>query len=79
MHTLTVITIGVLGCLLGLILSYSSIKEIVRIRHTPSSHIGALQLKGQAEVVGKADNMAVNSPLTQKACVLWHVEIQEKR
>jgi len=78
MNTMTLIYSGLLGLLLGLMLSYNTIKEIIRIQRTPTTAIGALPLDGQVEAVGSAEGETIYSPLTQKACVYWQIRISEK-
>ena len=71
---------GALGGLLGVIVSYRELGKIIRVIRTPTSEIGALPLDEQVEIVGKADSeMIINSPITKKTCILWQVEVSEKR
>jgi len=70
---------ALVGGLIGLGLSYSTIKEIMRIYRTPTDPISALPLGGQVEVSGTAQSEFddVRSPVTQTVCVLWRTEILE--
>ena len=71
---------GALGGLLGAALSYRELGKIIRMFRTPTSEIGALPLDEQVEIVGNADSETIiNSPITKKTCVLWQVEVSEKR
>lgn len=56
---------------------YPLIKEIIRIQGTPTDQISALPMEGQVEVVGKTNHQTIHSLLTQKACVLWQIVVQE--
>ena len=56
---------------------YPLIKEIIRIHLTPTDYISALPLAGQVEVIGKTGHETIPSLLTQKACVLWQIVVQE--
>lgn len=71
---------GALGGLLGVAFSYRELGKIIRMFRTPTSEIGALPLDEQVEIVGKADSeVTVNSPITKQTCVLWQVEVSERR
>jgi hypothetical protein len=75
---------GLLGGLVGgLAIGYGAYlamlqtrKEIARVRNMPTSAIGDLPSEGHVKVVGKAGGKTLRSPLTQRFCVLWCVEIQ---
>lgn len=56
---------------------YPVLKEIARIHLTPTDYINKLPLEGHVEVVGKTEGKTINSLLTQKACVLWQIVVQE--
>jgi len=47
----------------------------------PSSEIAHLQAGERAQIIGQAQSMGSNimSPITKKPCVLWQVEVSEKR
>lgn len=71
---------GALGGLLGVAFSYRELGKIIRMFRTSTSEIGALPLDEQVEIVGKADSeVTVNSPITKQTCVLWQVEVSERR
>ena len=75
---LTFVYLGLLGILVGMVLSYKAIKEIIGIYRTPTSVISALLTEGQVEVVGKADcEKSITSPISHKPCVLWQVKVQD--
>jgi hypothetical protein len=82
MNTVFFIAVGIFGLLVGLSFSIPDIKDVIRIRRIPAKRINALKLEGLAYIVGKVidntENRAIKSPLTQKACKLWQVEVQEK-
>jgi len=78
MHIAIVLYAG-LCLLIWLLFSYTTIKEIIRILSTSKfDNIGGLPTEGQVEVVGKAVDKTIQSPITQSACVLWQIEIQER-
>jgi hypothetical protein len=71
---------GALGGLLGVALSNKDLGKIIRMFRTPTSEIGALPLDEHVEIVGKADSeVTVNSPITKQTCILWQVEVSERR
>jgi len=79
-NNLAIYFVSALGGLLGLAFSYNTVGKIIRILRTPTSEIGSLQLDEQVEIIGKADSeTTVTSPITKKNCVLWQVEVSEKR
>jgi hypothetical protein len=79
-NNLMMLLAGALGGLLGVAFSYGELGKIIRMIRTPTSEIGALPLDEQVEIVGKADSGAtVSSPITKQTCVLWQVEVSEKR
>lgn len=79
-NNLMIFVAGAVGGLLGMALSYGELGKIIRIIRTPTSEIGALPLDEQVEIVGKADSEAtLTSPITKQTCVLWQVEVSEKR
>jgi hypothetical protein len=55
------------------------LRQIVRIRRIPTLPIAAMPTTGQVEVVGRAGGSILLSPISDTACVLWHVEVQEYR
>ncbi len=78
MNATTILVAGLLGLLVGLLISYSFIKKIIRIYRTPTYNISTLPPKGYGEVVGKAAGKTVNSPLTGKACVFWQLKLTQR-
>lgn len=56
---------------------YPVLKEIARIYLTPTDYISNLPLERQVEVVGKTEGKTINSPMTQRACILWQIVVQE--
>ncbi len=75
--------ISILGVIflvgLGCLISYSEIKDIIRIRRTPTSGINALPTAGRVEIVGKVEPASITSPLSETACAFWQVEVKKKR
>jgi len=68
------------GGLIGLLASYKEIGKIIRMARTSTSDIGSLSMDEQVEIVGSADcESSIYSPITQKPCVLWQVEVSEMR
>jgi hypothetical protein len=65
--------------LVGLAVSYSTIKEIILLRRTPAMKINALPTDGLVQVVGTAAQETVTSPISQRNCAVWQVEVQEKQ
>jgi len=63
----------------GCLISYSEIKDIIRIHRTPRIAIDALPPAGSFEVVGKAQGEPVISPISETRCAFWQVEVKEKR
>ena len=77
---LPIFVAGAVGGLLGVAFSYKELGKIVRMIRTPTGEIGALPLDEQVEIIGKADSeVTVSSPITKQTCVLWQVEVSEKR
>ena len=77
MNIITLTGIGLFALLVGFILSYSDIKEVIRIRRTPIRVISALSAEGQVEVVGNAEcENTLTSPLSRKSCVFWQIQVQ---
>ena len=75
-----IVVAGALGGLLGVAFSYGELGKIIRMFRTPTGEIGALPMDEQVEILGKADSeVTVNSPITKQTCVLWQVEVSEKR
>src|SRR5262245_60758627 len=71
---------GAVGALLGVAFSYGELGKIIGMIRTPTGEIGSLPLNEQVEIVGKADSDAiVNSTINKQTCVLWQVEVSEKR
>ncbi|MEW6286611.1 MAG: GIDE domain-containing protein [Chloroflexota bacterium] len=71
---------GALGGFLGLLLSYRTIGKILRMVRTSTSEIALLPAGEQVEIVGKADGETIlHSPITKTPCVLWQVEVAERR
>jgi len=66
-----------IGLWLGLwfILSISMIRQIQLIRRTRTTWISALPDKGRIEVTGKAQGESISSPMGEKPCVVWQVEV----
>ena len=72
-----IIGLAVVG---GLLFSLQTIIKIIKIRRTPTSRIKALPDKGRVEVLGKVGQKTILSPINNKPCALWQVEVkQEKR
>ncbi len=80
-NEMTVYVIGILGGLFGFLISYKELGKILRMLGTATSEIAQLQAGEQVQVVGQAYSVGSNitSPITQKACVVWQLEILEKR
>jgi len=71
---------GALGGFLGLLLSYRAIGKIFRMLRTSTGEIALLPAGEQVEIVGKADGETIlQSPITKTPCVLWQVEVSERR
>jgi hypothetical protein len=75
--TLIVIGVGSIVFLVGLIPSYLTIAEIVRVHRTPTSYIAGLPFEGQVEVYAEADGKKVYSPITRTACIFWHLSVEQ--
>lgn len=79
MNNLIIFLLGILIIvLLGLAFSYPKIKEVVYIRCIPAMKINALPTEGPVQVIGTAAQETVTSPISQKNCAVWQVEVQEK-
>ena len=66
--------------LLGwLLVSAPTIWKIIMIWRTPTTWISALSNEGRVEVVGKTGQKTLKSPIKNKPCVLWQLEVQEER
>jgi len=74
----TLVYIGVCF-LVWLLLSSASIRKLISILRTPTEIIGALPNEGLVEIAGKVGGKIINSPITQSACVLWQIEVEERR
>lgn len=70
-----------LGGLFGFLISWKELWRIFRIVFTPASEIAHLQPEEQVQILGQARSVGSNilSPITKKPCVLWQLEIDEKR
>ncbi len=79
--SLAVYIIGALGGLLGFLISYKELGKMLRMLGTSTSEIAQLQAGEQVQIVGQAQSIGTNitSPITEKACVVWQLEISEKR
>jgi hypothetical protein len=73
---LNLITVVVVGFLIGLIFSYPNLKKIISIYQTPIHRINNLPESGRVQIIGRVDVQNTKSPLKRKNCSLWHVEIQ---
>jgi len=62
--------------MLGLLIAYPVIKEIIEFHRTPTEIISALPSEGLFRTSGKANSTVIKSPITQSDCVWWQVEIQ---
>lgn len=79
-NNLMVILGGALGGFLGLLLAYKDLGKIFRIFRTSTGEIVSVPVDEQVEIVGKADGEApLHSPITKTPCVLWQVEVSERR
>jgi hypothetical protein len=58
---------------------HNPLRQIIRLRRQPTLPIGTLPHSGQVEVVGRASGSTMLSPISDTACVLWLVEVQEYR
>jgi hypothetical protein len=79
MNTTILILILGLAALVGIVISFSSIKKIIQIRRTPTCWISALPMEGPVEIVGQTGSKTTRSPITSTECVLWQVEVKEQR
>jgi hypothetical protein len=57
------------------VLSISLIKQIQLIKRTHTTWISALPDTGRVEVVGKVQGESISSPMGEKPCVVWQVEV----
>ena len=64
---------------LGCLISFPTIKQIIRIYRTSTSRINALPPYGLVEIVGKVEPGSITSPISQTPCAFWQVEVKEKR
>ena len=78
---IAVYVIGVLGIGFGFLISWKELWRIFSMLFVPSSEIAHLQADERAQVIGQAQSMGANiqSPITKKPCVVWQLEILEKR
>lgn len=60
---------------LGLIFSYATLQKIVSIYRTPNYRVKELPNSGRVLIYGKATVQNIKSPLKQRNCSLWQVEI----
>jgi E3 Ubiquitin ligase len=74
LYLILVVVLAAFGFIL-----YKPLRQIVRIRRAPTLPIAAVPTTGQVEVVGRAGGSILLSPISDTACVLWHVEVQEYR
>lgn len=71
---------GALGGFLGLLLSYRDLGKIFRIFRTATGEIASIPADEHVEIVGTADGeTTLHSPITKTPCVLWQVEVSERR
>jgi len=79
-NNLSTILGGVLGGLAGLLLSYRTVGKLFRIFRTATGEIASVPTDEQVEITGKADGeTTLDSPITRTPCVLWQVEVLERR
>jgi len=52
---------------------------IIRVHCIDGTSIGALPSSGQVKVIGKAEKQAIYSPIAQKSCVWWRIEVQKEQ
>jgi len=78
---IAVYVIGVLGAGFGFLISWKELAKIFRLLFTPASEIGYIQSDDKAQIVGQAQSMGSNimSPITKKPCVVWQLEVAERR
>ncbi len=69
---------ALIGGIVGLVLSSSSISEIIRLRRTRAVPISTLPSEGQAEIVGTAHGEITDSLLTDTPSVLCQVSIERQ-
>lgn len=76
-----VYVIGVLGIGFGFLISWKELVKILRMLFTPFSEIAHLQADEKVQIIGQAQNMGsdIQSPITRKPCVVWQLEILERR
>lgn len=65
--------------LVWFLLAFSTIKRILTIRRTPTERIAALPAEGLVEIVGKAEGKEMTSPVFQTTCVLWQIEVAQRK
>lgn len=78
---IAVYVIGVLGIGFGFLISWKELWRIFSMFFVPSSEIAHLRADERAQIIGQAQSMGSNiqSPITKKPCVVWQLEILERR
>lgn len=73
-----VLAAGLLGSLVrSLLRLVRAVRAGLRVWRLPTTRTGSLPLRGQVEVTGRVGGEAVQSPITDTACVFWRVEVEE--
>ncbi len=79
-RNMMVILAGAAGGFFGLLLSYKDLGKLFRMIRTSTSEIAHISADEQVEIVGRADSSTIlHSPITKTPCVLWQVEVMERR
>jgi hypothetical protein len=63
----------------GLLFSTPVIIKIFKIWRTPTHWVSDLPEKGRIEVLGKVGQKTILSPMNQKPCALWQVEVKQEK
>jgi hypothetical protein len=77
LNTLMIVVSVAILTVLGLLLSYPALEEIITIHHTQALPIGALLDEMLVQVEGKAVSAELASPFAQTRCAIWKAEVLE--
>lgn len=79
-RNMMVILAGAAGGFFGLLLSYKDLGKLFRMIRTSTSEIAHISADEQVEIIGRADSpTTLHSPITKTPCVLWQVQVMERR
>jgi hypothetical protein len=61
----------------GFLYSMPIVIKILKIRRTPTTWIDAIPEKGRVEILGKVGQQTILSPINNKPCALWQIDVKQ--